>query len=93
MSLATQQYHTIAICVIEIDSRPKKNKIKKLNKDGHVVRKDYLVVFAYCFRILFRDAVFQYNDSSCKGKVPFLLKELQESWGTENVAANKVTTK
>ena len=44
MSLATQQYHTIAICVIEIDSRSKKNKIKKLNKDGHVVRKDYLVV-------------------------------------------------
>ena len=68
---------------------------KKLIKDGHVIQKDYFGVFTFCSRISIRD-VSQFNTEACKGKVSYLLKELEQlkhSWSTKNGAANKVAEK
>ena len=45
----------------------KTNTSKKIQKDCHVSRKDYFVVFTYCFRFSIGDDVFQYN-GAYKGK-------------------------
>ena len=47
---------------------------KKLNKDGHHVRKDYFALFIYYSRNSIWHAVFQFNDGAHKGKALYLLK-------------------